>query len=215
MTAVEHQSLLGFDNTSASANPPRADLVDPDRSEDGEQPPIEPGSRRELLGALDRAHAGRSNEVIRSVVRGRKNDGVAPEASQTRLEPQAHFASARFAHVQLDTMPGVKRRRTLFPPPSHEHRGDQIAQFERPQKSHPRQRNTPGGELFGRLRLRFRPGLGLSRRRRPAFAVVRRSKRAAATGSRAARQAGAEPVRQGKTPVRVCESAERQASRDP
>src|SRR6516162_10851412 len=99
MRAVEGQRLFGFDEAAALSNAARADLVEPDRSEDGEQPPVEPGSGRELVGALHRAHAGRPNEIVGGVARGRENDGVAPQARQAGLEPQAHFALAGFAHV--------------------------------------------------------------------------------------------------------------------
>ena len=99
MSAVEGQSLLGFDEPAALANPPRADLVEPDRPQNGEQPSVEPGSRRELVGALHRARAGRLDEIVGGVARGPQNNCIAPQARQARLKPQAHFALAGFAHV--------------------------------------------------------------------------------------------------------------------
>jgi len=78
MCAVEGQRLFRFDETAALANPPCADLVEPDGSQDGEQPAVEPCSRRELVGALHRAHAGRLHEVFGGLWRLRQKERVAP-----------------------------------------------------------------------------------------------------------------------------------------
>src|ERR1700723_3049092 len=55
MRAVGRQRVLSVDETASFANSPRANFVEPDRPKDGEQPTVEPGSRNELIRALDRA----------------------------------------------------------------------------------------------------------------------------------------------------------------
>ena len=87
LSAFECQAGFSVDHPLALANSAGPKLVQPDRTENREEPTVEPGAQGELARSLERADTSRLNEILGDVTPSRENEPVAPEAGQVLTRP--------------------------------------------------------------------------------------------------------------------------------
>src|SRR6516162_9928633 len=106
---VEDETGLSLDQALALTDAAGADLIEPDRAKDREEPAVEPRPRIELMAAFERAHAGRLHQILGGIALPGQQDSVTPKTAEMLRQTCPHLALTLVDHAGSDTKSDLGR----------------------------------------------------------------------------------------------------------